>query len=106
MLAIAALVLVLESCAPAPVQQPFTIEVGSSIPLNDYICTQTATPSATKRFVIETVSFSGEATLGQTVGANFNFPTGVTAACSAAGPELWCVSRSGKWRICRHSSGA
>ncbi len=80
LLAIAALVLVLESCAPAPVQQPFTIEVGCSIPLNNYICTQTVTPSATKRFVIETVSFSGQATLGQTVGADFSFPTGGTAA--------------------------
>jgi hypothetical protein len=59
---------------------PFTIEVGCSIALTDYICTQTVTPSPTKRFVIETVSFSGQATQGQTVGANFDFKTGGTPA--------------------------
>ena len=78
-------ILVLESCSPPPVQQPaqqqpFTIEIGCTIPLNTYNCTQTVTPSATKRFLIETVSFSGQATVGQTVGGNFSFTTGGTAA--------------------------
>lgn len=63
-------------CAPTISQQPFTMEIGCSIPLNDYICTQTTTPSTTHRFVIETVSFSGQATTGQTVGGSFNFLTG------------------------------
>ena len=84
-LSVAALPIALEACAPTPVpaassQQPFTIEVTCSIPLNDYICTQTTTPSTTKRFVIETVSFSGQASNGQTVGANFTFKTGGSAA--------------------------
>jgi hypothetical protein len=81
LLAIAALVLVIwfwwpcRTCGTA-----FTIEVGCSIALTDYICTQSATPSTTKRFVIETVSFSGQATQGQTVGASFSFNTGGTPA--------------------------
>ena len=70
----------LTSCAPAVTQQPFTMEIGCSIPLNNYICTQSATPSPTQRFVIETVSFSGQATAGQTVGGSINFLTGGTPA--------------------------
>ncbi len=78
-ISIAASAFALAACAPMPVsQQPFTIEIGCSIPLSDYICTQTATASPTKRFVIETVSFSGQATNGQSVGAVFNFATGGT----------------------------
>ncbi len=56
--------------------EPFTIELGCTMPLSDYICTTTATASNTRRFVIETISFSGQATNGQTVGANFTFSTG------------------------------
>ncbi len=64
---------------PLPCPQcgtPFTIEVGCTIQLNAADCTQTATPSTSRRFVIETVSFSGQATHGQTVQANFVFNTG------------------------------
>ncbi len=56
-------------------QQPYTMEIVCKIPLNDYICQITA-PSARDRFVVETVSFSGQATVGQTVGGNFSFRTG------------------------------
>ena len=76
-LAIGALLLVLGGCYPvASLPQPFTFEVDCEIPVSDYICNQTATPSTTRRFVIETVSFSGQASSGQTVGGNFNFITG------------------------------
>ena len=81
LITIAVLALGLVTCATtASAQQPFTTEIDCKIPLNDYICTQAVTPSATKRFVIETVSFSGQATVGQTVGANFSFKTGGTNA--------------------------
>jgi hypothetical protein len=65
---------------PCSCGDPFTIEVGCAMPLADYICTTTVTASKTRRFVIETVSFSGEATNGQTMGANFTFQTGGKAA--------------------------
>jgi hypothetical protein len=62
----------------ASAQQPFAIEFGCTIPGNTYICTATATPSTQKRFVIETVSFSGQAATGQTMGANFTVRTSGT----------------------------
>jgi hypothetical protein len=80
LLGIAALFLALAPWPPAHAEQPFTIEIQCTIPLNNYICVQTGTPSTTKSFVIETVSFSGQATLGQTVGGNFSFKTGRKAA--------------------------
>lgn len=79
-LLLAAWLVIQTACAPTVSQQPFTIEVGCSIPLNNYICTQSAIPAPTQVFVVETVSFSGQATAGQTVGANFNFMTGGTPA--------------------------
>ena len=79
-IAVTAAFVTLIGCAPALNQQPFTIEIGCSIPLNNYICPQSATPSPTRLFVIETVSFSGQATAGQTVGGSFNFMTGGTPA--------------------------
>jgi hypothetical protein len=79
--ALAALVAAVAFAAPADAAPitPYTLEVGCTIPLNDYICTTTTTP-LTRRFVVETVSFSGQATNGQTVGANFTYKQGGKAA--------------------------
>ena len=62
--------------SPCACGEPFTIELHCAMPQSDYICSTTATASTTRRFVIETVSFSGQATNGQTVGADFTFSTG------------------------------
>jgi hypothetical protein len=81
---VAALALVLAAAPfPAPAQapqQPFTMELNCSIPGTTYICTATGTASPTRRFIIESVSFSGQAAIGQTLAANFTFTTGGTKA--------------------------
>jgi hypothetical protein len=64
------------SAKAAPTPTPFSMEIGCTIPLTDYICNKTSVASKTRRFVIETVSFSGQATNGQTVAADFNYKQG------------------------------
>jgi hypothetical protein len=64
------------SAKAAPTPTPFSMEIDCTIALTDYICDKAAVASTTRRFVIETVSFSGQATNGQTVGADFNYKQG------------------------------
>ena len=59
------------------------MEIGCTIALTDYICNATSAASKPRRFVIETVPFSGQATNGQTVAANFNYKQGAASSPSS-----------------------
>jgi hypothetical protein len=76
--AVACAVTAAPAAAAAPA--PFTLEIGCTMQLTDYICTSSAVASQKRRFVVETVSFSGQATVGQAVGANFTYRQGGKAA--------------------------